>query len=92
MQSKKSNKAGLFRGRPKVLDRRKGSHIPLNNAERTKLQAKAAAMGLPWSTWARATLLTVANWPDDKQPIRCAPLAARQEELQEELQEESHDG
>lgn len=58
------------RGRPRLKNPRKGGHIPLNDEERARLYAKAASMGLPWSVWARATLLAVAALPDDQQPIR----------------------
>ena len=79
MKSKKSVSSKPSRGRPKCINPRKGGHIPLNDDERATLYAKAASLGLPWSTWARATLLIVANWPDDRQPIRCSTTTGQQE-------------
>jgi len=58
------------RGRRPSADPRKPSHIPLNTSERERLHAAAEAMGLPYATWARGTLLIVADWPATAQPIR----------------------
>jgi len=58
------------RGRQVLADPRTPSHIPLNTPERKKLQDAAAAMGMPYATWARTTLLVVADWPATMQPIR----------------------
>jgi hypothetical protein len=56
--------------RPSV---RKPSHVPLFAEEHDKLYAAARAVGLPYATWVRATLLVVASWPADQQPIRVRP-------------------
>lgn len=56
--------------RPSV---RKPSHVPLFAEEHDKLYVAARAAGLPYATWARATLLVVASWPVDQQPIRVRP-------------------
>ena len=63
------------RGRHRSLDARKPSHVPLNTEERAKLGGAAAAMGLPYATWARMTLLAVAEWPTENQPIRMTQFA-----------------
>ena len=63
------------RGRHLSSDVRKPSHVPLNAEERAKLGAMAAAMGLPYATWARATLLAVAEWPLENQPLKMARFA-----------------
>lgn len=60
----------MVRGRHPSLDPRKPSHIPLNTAERVKLHAVAESMGLPYATWARGTLLAVARWPVESQPMK----------------------
>ena len=49
---------------------RKPSHVPLSDGEREKLHALARSMGLSYAAWARATMLVVADWPLDRQPIR----------------------
>ena len=64
------------RGRRPSDDPRRPSHIPLNTPEREKLHAAAEAMGLPYATWARGTLLIVADWPAAAQPIRMGSLLA----------------
>jgi hypothetical protein len=58
------------RGRQPVADPRKPSHVPLNTEERAKLHGAAAALGIPYATWARGTLLVVADWPANVQPMR----------------------
>jgi hypothetical protein len=60
----------IKRGRPRSTHPRTSSHIPLRPDERTKLGNAAERLGLPYATWARMTLLLVADWPADKQPIR----------------------
>ena len=65
------------RGRRPSLDPRRPSHIPLNTTERKKLQDAALAMGLPYATWARGTLLIVADWPATAQPIRMGGMGVR---------------
>ena len=57
-------------GRPRSAHPRKSSHVPLRDDERAKLGKAARLLGLPYATWARMTLLLVADWPEDKQPIR----------------------
>lgn len=57
-------------GRPRSKHPRTSSHIPLRPDERAKLGKAAEALGLPYATWARMTLLIVADWPVDRQPIR----------------------
>lgn len=58
------------RGRPPSKHPRTASHIPLRPDERVKLGKAAESLGLPYATWARMTLLIVADWPAVKQPIR----------------------
>jgi hypothetical protein len=74
MKSKKLKKPAQVRvarlGCPSTGNLRKPSHIPLTRDEREKLYKGAAVMGLPYATWARATLLIVADWPAERQPIR----------------------
>ena len=74
MRSKKSKVAAPRKvstiGRPRSQNPRKSSHIPLRDDERAKLGKAARLLGLPYATWARMTLLLVADWPADKQPIR----------------------
>jgi len=74
MRSKKlktsPKKQVVRRGPHPSGDARKPSHIPLNTSEREKLQKGAARMGMPYATWARTTLLIVADWPLECQPIR----------------------
>ena len=53
---------------------RKPSHIPLFAEEHARLHAAARAVGLPYATWARATLLVVASWPVEQQPIRVGAI------------------
>jgi len=76
VKSKKPKVLIPSRGRPKLSDGRKASHIPLNDAERAKLHGVASTMGMPYATWARATLLIVADWPLDSQPLRRAAMSA----------------
>jgi hypothetical protein len=57
-------------GRPRSKNPRKSSHIPLRADEHKKLSRAARLLGLPYATWARMTLVIVADWPEDKQPIR----------------------
>jgi hypothetical protein len=59
-----------------VLHVRRPSHIPLFDEEKDKLFAAAKIVGLPYATWARATLLVVAGWPADLQPIRVGTIQA----------------
>jgi len=56
---------------------RKPSHVPLSDGEREKLHALARSMGLSYAAWARATMLVVADWPLDCQPIRGATAVRR---------------
>lgn len=68
MKSKKSKSPR--RGRRPSGNARKPSHIPLNTGEREVLHKGASRMGMPYATWARMTLLIVAEWPLECQPIR----------------------
>jgi hypothetical protein len=75
MKVKKAKKtvvttSGAQLGRPRSKYPRTSSHIPLRPDERSKLGKAAERLGLPYATWARMTLLIVADWPVDKQPIR----------------------
>lgn len=75
MKVKKTQKtvvmaSGAKLGRPRSKHPRTSSHIPLRPDERAKLGKAAESLGLPYATWARMTLLLVADWPADKQPIR----------------------
>ena len=71
------------RGRTELADPRKPSHVPLNSEERKKLHDAAGAMGMPYATWARGTLLIVADWPATAQPIRMGNLGAHRTTLME---------
>ena len=71
------------RGRQPVADPRKPSHVPLNTEERAKLHGAAAALGIPYATWARGTLLVVADWPANAQPMRMGNLGSHRTTLME---------
>lgn len=72
MKSKKSKSPR--RGRRPSGNARKPSHIPLNIGEREALRGGASRMGMPYATWARMTLLIVAEWPPECQPIRLGTM------------------
>jgi len=69
-RAREAERAPRGPGRRPVADPRRPSHVPLNSEEKKKLHGAAEAAGMPYATWARGTLLVVADWPANAQPIR----------------------
>ena len=75
--------------KPQNYNIRKSFHIPLSPTEHDKLHLTARAVGLPYATWARATLLVVADMPPELQPIRMGMLPAAPFQSTQDLQVDS---